>query len=167
MEFYILVFGVLAVVAVVAFFTIRSSRSARLRRLERDTHAGKGHVREPTRMHPAKQRHEPARHEAGASGGVFRKEGLGAKVKALFKGGPGDDTWGQLEDLLIKADVGPRGSADLVGRVRADFAGGADPVALLRQEIVEVLGPDGSLRLPQGRPGVVMVVGVKIGRAHV
>lgn len=160
MEFYILVFGVLAVVAVVAFFTIRSTRSSRLRWLERDTHAGKGHVREPTRMHPAKQRHEPVRHEAGASGGVFHKEGLGAKVKALFKGGAGDDTWGRLEDLLIKADVGPRGSADLVGRVRADFAGGADPVALLRQEIVEVLGPDGSLRLPQGRPGVVMVVGV-------
>jgi fused signal recognition particle receptor len=33
-------------------------------------------------------------------------------------------------------------------------------VALLREEIVTVLGPDGPLRLPLGRPGVVMVVGV-------
>jgi signal recognition particle-docking protein FtsY len=91
---------------------------------------------------------------------VFRKEGLGARVKGLFKGGPSEDTWAELEDLLIKADVGPKASADLVARIRADLAGGGDPVTLLRDEIVEVLGPDGSLRLPAGRPGVVMVVGV-------
>jgi fused signal recognition particle receptor len=158
--FTIIVFGILAVLAVVGFFVIRSSRRSRLHELESETHTGTGHVREPTRMHPAKQRHEPAHHEAGASGGVFHKEGLGAKVKALFKGGVGDDTWTRLEDLLVKADVGPKGSADLVGRVKADYASGGDPVALLREEIVTVLGPDGPLQLPHGRPGVVMVVGV-------
>jgi fused signal recognition particle receptor len=111
-------------------------------------------------LHPAAQRPEPVRPEPGASGGVFRKEGLGAKVKRLFRGQAGDDTWAELEDLLIRADVGPKGSADLVGRVRSRAADGGDPVALLRDEVVDVLGPGEPLRLPSGRPGVVLVVGV-------
>ena len=160
MEFYVLVFGVLAVLAVVAFFTVRSSRRSRMGELERETRTGTGHVRAPTPSHPAKQQHEPSRPEPGPSGGVFHKEGLGAKVRALFRGGAGDDTWKELEDLLIKADVGPKGSADLVGRVKADLVNGSDPVAVLREEIVSLLGPDEPLRLPEGRPGVVMVSGV-------
>ncbi|MGZ8630945.1 MAG: signal recognition particle-docking protein FtsY [Actinomycetota bacterium] len=160
MEFGVLIFAVLAVIAVFAFLAIRTSRRQRLHELERETHTGKGHVRPPTPMHPAKQRHEPARHEPGPSGGVFHKEGLGAKVKALFKGGAGEGSWSQLEDLLIKADVGPKGATDLVARVRSGITSGADPVAALRDEIVEVLGPDESLHLPSGRPGVVIVVGV-------
>ena len=115
--FYILIFALLAVLAVVAFLTLRSSRRSRMGELERETRTGRGHVRPPTPMHPAKQRHEPARHEPGPSGGVFHKEGLGAKVKALFKGGAGEESWSRLEDLLIKADVGPKGAADLVARV--------------------------------------------------
>jgi signal recognition particle-docking protein FtsY len=159
-EIGVIVFAILAVVAVVGFVVLRSSRRSRLRELERETNTGAGHVRAPTHLHPAEQRPEPVRREPGPSGGVFRKEGLGARVKGLFKGGPSEDTWAELEDLLIKADVGPKASADLVARIRADLAGGGDPVTLLRDEIVEVLGPDGSLRLPAGRPGVVMVVGV-------
>ncbi|MDH4111850.1 MAG: signal recognition particle-docking protein FtsY [Actinomycetota bacterium] len=160
MTFYILVFAGLAVLAVFAFLTIRSSRRKGLRELGRETHTGAGHVRAPTPMHPAKQRHEPARPEPGPSGGGFHKDGLGAKVKALFRGGPGDETWAQLEDLLIKADVGPAGSSDLVGRIRKGLTNGADPVALLREEIVAVLGPDEPLDLSERRPGVVLVVGV-------
>jgi fused signal recognition particle receptor len=159
-DFYILVFSILAVVCVVAFFVLASGRKRRLRELERETHTGAGHVRDPTPLHPAKQRPEPARHEPGASGGGFRKEGLGSRVKALFKGGVDDATWSQLEDLLIKADVGPAASADLVSRIRGDYRHGSDPVALLREEIVAVLGPDEALSLPRGRPGVVLVVGV-------
>jgi fused signal recognition particle receptor len=160
-EIGIVVFGVLAIVAVVAFAMLRSSRRDRLRELERETHTGEGHVRPPVSLHPAAQRPEPARPEPGASGGVFRKEGLGAKVKRLFRGPAGDDTWAELEDLLIKADVGPKGSADLVERVRSRAASdGGDPVALLREEIVALLGPGDPLRLPSGRPGVVLVVGV-------
>ena len=91
----------------------------------------------------------------------FRKEGLGAKVKELFsKGAAGDETWKELEDLLIKADVGPTASADLVQRVKVDYAHGADPVKLLATEIESILGPDESLHLPKGRTGVIMVVGV-------
>jgi len=158
--FYILVFSGLAILAVFAFFTIRASRRTRLRELERTTHTGPGHTRAPTPMHPAKQRPEPGRREPGASGGEFHREGLGAKVKALFKGGVDADTWTELENLLLRADVGPKGSADLVGRIRSEISNGSDPVMLLREEIVAVLGPDEPLRLPDGRPGVVLVVGV-------
>ena len=160
MDFYILVFGVLAVLAVVAFLTVRSTRRTRLRSLERETHTGAGHVRDPAPAHPAKQRHEPAHAEPGPSGGVFHKEGLGAKVKALFRGSVDDATWKGLEDLLLRADVGPKGAGDLVARIKAGYSSGADPVALLREEIVAVLGDDRPLEMPHGRPAVIMVVGV-------
>jgi fused signal recognition particle receptor len=91
---------------------------------------------------------------------AVRGEGLGAKVRALLGGGADEDTWHQLEDLLLKADVGPRGASDLVARIRERFTPGADPAALLRDEMVAVLGPDEDLRLPSDRLGVVLVVGV-------
>jgi fused signal recognition particle receptor len=102
----------------------------------------------------------PAR-AAGAppSAGGFRGEGLGAKVRSVF-GRTDVDVWKELEDLLLKADVGPRGAADLVARVRGDFATGADPVELLRREVLAVLGRDEPLRLGVGELGVVLVVGV-------
>jgi fused signal recognition particle receptor len=159
-EIGIVIFGVLAVLAVVAFLTLRSSRRSGMRDLERETHAGRGHVRAPAPAHPAAQRPEPVRPEPAASGGLFHREGLGSKVKALFTGGVGEDTWKGLEDLLIKADVGPQASEDLVARVRTRLSGDAEPLAVLRQEVVDVLGPDGALHLPSRRPGVVMVVGV-------
>ena len=59
--------------------------------------------------------------------------GLGDRVRALFGRGVSPSTWSELEDLLIRADVGPRGSADLVARVRERFEAGSDPVALLPQ----------------------------------
>ena len=162
MEFYVFIFGVLAVVCVVAFFMLRGRRNDEMRDLERHTPhtTGPGHVRPPVPDHPAKQKHAPAHHEPGASGGTFRSEGLGAKVKELFKRGEGEQTWADLEDLLIKADVGPAASSDLVQRIRADFTNGGDPVDLLATEIVAVLGPDQPLGLPAGRTGVILVVGV-------
>jgi fused signal recognition particle receptor len=90
----------------------------------------------------------------------IRVEGLGSRVRALFGRGVSADTWRELEDALLKADVGPRAAADLVSRIRADFVEGADPGALLRDEVVAVLGDDGDLNLPGDRLAVVMVVGV-------
>ncbi|MEX0650995.1 MAG: signal recognition particle-docking protein FtsY [Actinomycetota bacterium] len=160
MEPGIVIFALLAIVVVIAFVVLVAGRRGRPRDLDRETRSGGTRVRPPAKLRPAKQRPEPTRPEPGASGGVFHKDGLGAKVKALFKGGAGEETWTQLEDLLIKADVGPKGAADLVARVRAGFTAGADPVASLREEIVSILGPDELLHLPTHRPGVVMVVGV-------
>ncbi len=78
----------------------------------------------------------------------------------LFGAAVSEDTWARLERVLLKADVGPRAAADLVGRVKTDWAEGADPAALLRDEIVSVLGEDRDLRLPPKRLAVVLVVGV-------
>jgi fused signal recognition particle receptor len=87
-------------------------------------------------------------------------EGLGSKVRALFGHGVGDDTWHRLEELLVRADLGPLAAGDLVARVRADFRAGADPAELLRDELVAALGEDEPLRLPPGELAVVLVVGV-------
>jgi fused signal recognition particle receptor len=161
MTFYILIFGILAVVCVIAFFMLRGRRADEMHELRGTTpHTGPGHVRAPIPDHPAKQKHAPAHHEAGSSGGTFRGEGLGAKVKEIFKRGEGEQTWKDLEDVLIKADVGPTASTDLVRRIKADVAQGSDPADVLADEIVAVLGPDAPLSLPRGRTGVVMVVGV-------
>lgn len=90
-----------------------------------------------------------------------RGEGLGAKVHALLKGGtPGDDVWGRLEDLLVRADVGPTTAARIVKDLHGRWTEGADPEALLVDEIVAILGGDGTLHLPSDHLGVVMVVGV-------
>ena len=140
MEAGVLIVAVLAVVTVIALAVLVSTRRRRPRDIE-------GRPEQPA-IAPS------------LAGGVFREEGLGARVRSLFQGGARDDVWRQLEDVLIKADVGPRGASDLVERVKADFSSGADPAVLLRDEIVTVLGPDVPLRLPNGRPGVVLVVGV-------
>lgn len=86
--------------------------------------------------------------------------GLGERVRALFGRGVSPDTWSELEDLLIRADVGPRGAADLVARVRERFEEGSDPVALLRSEVITILGADGELDLARDRLAVILVVGV-------
>jgi fused signal recognition particle receptor len=160
MAFYIAVFAILAVVLIVGVVAVlRPRRRREMQSLERSTKSGAGHVKDPAYAHPAKQRHAPAVKEAGASGGNFRKEGLGAKVKALFHAGTGDQTWKDLEELLLKADLGPNAASDLVARVQADYRGGADPVGLVRGEILEVLGPDEPLHLGRGL-NVILVVGV-------
>ena len=89
-----------------------------------------------------------------------RGEGLGPRVRALFGRGADADTWHDLEELLLKADVGPRGAADLVARIREEYRAGVDPAQLLRDEMVAMLGPDEDLQLPTDRLGVVLVVGV-------
>ena len=86
--------------------------------------------------------------------------GLGSRVRALFGSGVSDTTWNGLEDLLIKADVGPRGSADLVQRVRDGYESGTDPADVLRTEVLQVLGPDEELHLAEGKLAVILVVGV-------
>ncbi|MEP7059746.1 MAG: signal recognition particle-docking protein FtsY [Actinomycetota bacterium] len=87
-------------------------------------------------------------------------DGLGFRVRTLFGKGLSDATWNELEDLLIKADLGPVAAVDLVARVRKDFKAGQDPVQLLRADMVAVLGEDPPLQLANGELTVVLVVGV-------
>ncbi len=87
--------------------------------------------------------------------------GLGARIRALFGAGvPGEDEWTRLEELLIKADVGPATAARIMNDVRHRWRPGADAAALVRDEVVEIVAGDEGLRLPGDRLGVVMVVGV-------
>jgi len=141
---YILLFAVLAVLCVAAFIGLRARRRRDDDALVRDSAAAAGAdvIAAPT----------------GSAGG-FRPTGLGARVRSLFGGADGD-VWQGLEDLLIKADVGPKASADLVARIRADYRPGDDPVALLRDEVRAILGPDLPLDLGADGLDVVLVVGV-------
>jgi fused signal recognition particle receptor len=100
-----------------------------------------------------------ARPTAPGSAGAFRAGGLGARVRSLFAASD-VDAWRDLEDLLVKADVGPKGAADLVARVRARYADGQDPVGLLREEILAILGSDRMLDLGADGLDVILVVGV-------
>jgi fused signal recognition particle receptor len=103
----------------------------------------------------------PARAPADVTAGpATRGTGLGARIKALFAPGEGEDPWARLEELLLKADVGPAVASRIVADVRGRYADGADPVALVADEVVEILGADEALRLPEDRLAVVMVVGV-------
>lgn len=73
---------------------------------------------------------------------------------------PARDDWARLEDLLVRADVGPATAADIVSRIRERLTPDTDPESLLSDEIVGLLGGDAALNLPAGRIGVIMVVGV-------
>jgi fused signal recognition particle receptor len=88
-----------------------------------------------------------------------RGEGLGVRIRSLFGAGA-VDPWPGLEELLLKADVGPSVAARVVADVRERYSVGADPVELIAEEVAEVLAGAGGLDLPGDRLGVVMVVGV-------
>ena len=100
--------------------------------------------------------------DVGARKPAARGPGLGAKVRALFAGRPaGDEAWAGLEDLLVKADVGPSTASRIVGDLRAAHEAGGDPASMLEDEVAALLsGDDVALHLPHDRLGVVMVVGV-------
>jgi fused signal recognition particle receptor len=108
----------------------------------------------PTRARPT----EPAPARPAASAGGFGPSGLGARVRAAFGSNGDGDPWAGLEEVLLKADVGPRATADLLTRLRS--RGGGDPVDLLREEIIAVLGPDHTLDLDAPGLDVILVVGV-------
>jgi fused signal recognition particle receptor len=79
-----------------------------------------------------------------------------------------EETWEEIEDTLITADVGVAPTQELVGRlrerVRVDAAGPDRAQALLREELVTLVDPtlDRTLHADRiaGKPGVVMIVGV-------
>lgn len=88
-----------------------------------------------------------------------RTEALGARIRSLF-GGAVDDPWERLEELLVKADVGPSTARRVVTAVRDRYTSGSDPVELVSDEVAEILAGDSALDLPEGRLALIMVVGV-------
>ena len=80
-----------------------------------------------------------------------------------------EDSWTEVEDTLLMADLGAQSAADLTDRLRAEVAaqGVTDAVSarrILRSVLVDAVGLDldRSVRaLPHdGRPSVILVVGV-------
>jgi len=75
-----------------------------------------------------------------------------------------DETWEEVEETLLTADVGVGPTQELVERLRTRLTAGGDAHALLREELVTLVGPDLDRSLQtqggDGRPAVVLVVGV-------
>jgi len=151
MWWYVFVFGVLAVLLVIAgtMMIVRRRRAA----------LGHPRVYPAAPEHPATQRPATPPTEAAPSGGAFHGGGLGPTLRGLFHGGATEATWQRLEDILLKADVGPKAASDMVQRVRADHPTGANVIDTVRAEILSILGPDRPLALDRGL-SVILVVGV-------
>lgn len=103
-------------------------------------------------------RRSPAAEPGGAAP---PQEGLGARVRALLARAPDGQVWGSLEELLIRADVGPSTARRIVADLRERYRPGEDPAELLAAEVRSVLeGEDAAMRLPEDRLAIVLVVGV-------
>ncbi len=95
--------------------------------------------------------------------------GLGKGLLALLSLDRLDeDTWEEIEDTLLTADIGVAPTQALVERLRTRLRveGGQspDPRTVLREELIELVGTDLDRRVQvsgtDGKPGVVLVVGV-------
>jgi len=92
---------------------------------------------------------------------VPEPSGLGQRIRSLFRGGQAtEEAWRELEEALVKADLGPRASAAVVARVRESFDPSADPTSVVANEIARMFEGDPRWAPPVGLPGIVMVVGV-------
>jgi len=95
--------------------------------------------------------------------------GLGRGLLALLSRDKLDeDTWEDIEDTLLTADIGVAPTQQLVDnlrtRLRVEGSSAADVRAVLREELVALVDPtmDRTLKVSgaDGQPGVVLVVGV-------
>ena len=90
-----------------------------------------------------------------------RGEGLGARIRALAgRELVTEEEWRVLEEALVRADAGREAASEIITRVRERFEPGADPTALLVEEISGMFDGDPAWLLPTGRLAVLMVVGV-------
>ncbi len=104
-------------------------------------------------------------------GRLSRSQNLfGKSLLGLLGAGTLDeDSWTDVEDTLLMADLGAGAAAEITARLRAEVAAhgitdAASARALLRRVLIEAVGPDmdRSVRaLPHdGRPSVLLIVGV-------
>ena len=85
---------------------------------------------------------------------------MAGRIRSLFRGGPTDQTWNDLEEALIRADVGPKAAAAVVRRVRDSFSSGSDPAEVVTREVARTFEDDPSWTPPRGSPAIVVMVGV-------
>ncbi len=104
-------------------------------------------------------------------GRLARSQGaFGSALLSLLSSGKlDDDTWDEIEEILITADMGAGPAAQLVGQLRTEVkvAGARDVAsvkAMLRSDLLEQVNPELDRTLatkPHGdRPAVLLVVGV-------
>ena len=106
--------------------------------------------------------------------GVFRRlreslsksrEALGAELSASLGDHLDDETWERLEETLILADVGPRTTAEVVGKLETEVeAGDVEGPEAARDRLIELLAEVAETGEPRidvsKRPAVLMMVGV-------
>ena len=94
-----------------------------------------------------------------------------ALLGLLSRGALDEAAWEEVEDTLIRADLGVDATGELVDRlrtkVRVDGSGVTDEAqvkAWLKEDLLELVGPDLDRRIASsridGRPAVILVVGV-------
>jgi fused signal recognition particle receptor len=95
------------------------------------------------------------------------KEGVFGRIGELFRESViTEETWEELEDLLIQADVGPVTAMQLVEQARKDveredLKTSVEAETALRRQMVEILGSDEHEPLEDMPPGtIVLMVGV-------
>jgi fused signal recognition particle receptor len=93
------------------------------------------------------------------------KGGLGANVAAIFgRGTITEETWEQLEETLLLADVGVAATDEILDGMRARLKRqvDADPRAALTEALLAIVNPDleRGISLGESSPAPIIVVGV-------
>src|SRR5690606_7938757 len=93
------------------------------------------------------------------------KGGLGANVAALFgRGAISEETWEELEELLLLADVGVAATDEILEGMRSRLKrqADADPRAVLTEALLEIVDPslERGISLGETSPAPIVVVGV-------
>jgi fused signal recognition particle receptor len=105
----------------------------------------------------------PYANDAALETGVERtRRGLVGRVRDLLRRGSDDDTWEQVEEALISADLGAELAIEVVGRARARRD--LPPDLALQSELVDLFASRDPTPWPRKPapdvPAVVLVVGV-------
>jgi fused signal recognition particle receptor len=103
---------------------------------------------------------ERAADHARVEAAIPTTAGLAGRIRSLFARGVSDATWRELQEALIRADVGARAATAVVERVREAYRPPADPAEVVAQEVARLFEGDPPWEPPSGDPGIVMVVGV-------
>lgn len=89
---------------------------------------------------------------------------LGKRLIEAWHGpGEGDRWLAEAEEILLTADVGVKATPMLLATIRSKVRGIMDPSdlqALLRQAVCEILAEEDAPPAPDGKPWVILVVGV-------
>ncbi len=90
------------------------------------------------------------------------RKGFLERVGSLFTGGIDEKALEKLEEALILADVGPKATETIINAIRekSKETGIKDLKGLLKGELLNLLGPQEALNLPEKGPAVFMIVGV-------